>query len=135
MLIEALHVEMDLHQSPWLLFLQRLHHGFLFSREIYRDFIFSRELHYDFFFSKEIHCDFLVNPILDNIPETPARISIMIPGVVIPGVVILTIDFSSKLIFARELVILRKSDKLFLHNEFLSLCHIGCILGLRIKGL
>ena len=99
-----------------------------FSREIYCDFLFSKELQCDFLFSKE--CDFFVNPVLDNIPENPARISTMIPGVVI-----LTVDFSSKLIFAKELVILRKSDELLLHNEFLSLCHIGCIPGSFIRGL
>ena len=35
------------------------------------------------FFSKEIHYDFLVDPVLDNIPKIPTRISAMILGVVI----------------------------------------------------
>ena len=82
------------------------------------------------FFSKEIHRDFLIDHVLENIPETPAIIIIMIIGVVI-----LTIDFSSKLIFSRKLVILRKSGEFLLHNEFLSLCHIRCILGSCIRGL
>ena len=59
---------------------------------------------------------------MDNIYETPTLISTMILGVVI-----LIVDFFSKLIFVRELMILRKSDELLLHNEFLNLCHIGCI--------
>ena len=54
---------------------------------------------------------------MDNIPETLIKMSTMILGVVI-----LIVDFSSKIIFTRELVILRKSDELLLHNEFLSLC-------------
>ena len=69
-----------------------LHYDFIFSKGIYCDFLFSKELHCDFLFSKELHYDFLVDPILDNIPETPLRISIMIQGVVI-----LTITFSSLL--------------------------------------
>ena len=67
---------------------------------------------------------------LDNIPETPTNISAMVPGVVI-----LTLDFSSKLLFAGKLVILRKNDELLLHKEFLSLCHIRCILSLCIRDL
>ena len=116
------------------------HHDFFLSKELYYDFLFSKELHCDFFFSKEIHRDillskeihrdFLVDLVLDNILETPTRISTMIPGVVI-----LTIDFFSKLIFAKELVILWKSDELLLHNELHSFYHIEYILGSRIRGL
>ena len=91
---------------------------------------FSKEFHRDFLFSDEIHHDFLVDPVLDNILETPTRISTMILRVMI-----LTLEFSSKLIFARELVILRKSDELLLHNEFLSLRHNRCVLGLYIRGM
>ena len=59
----------------------------------------------------------LVNPVLDNIPETPTRISTMILGVVI-----LTIYFSFKIFFGEELEILRKSEELLIHKEiFLSL--------------
>ena len=96
-------------------------------REIHCDFLFFKELHYNSLFCKELQCDFLVNLVLDNILKTPARISIMIPGVVI-----LAIDF---FIFVRELVILRKSVELLVHNILPSLCHIGCILGSCIKGL
>ena len=97
-----------------------LHYNFLFYRELHCDYIFSMELHYS-----------LVYPVLENIPETPSRISI-----VIPRVVILIVDFYSKLLFVGELVILRKSDEILLHKGFLlSLCHIKCILGLCIRGL
>ena len=47
-----------------------------------------------FLFLKELQY-LLIDSVLDNICETPTRISAMIPGVVI-----LTIHFSSKLIFA-----------------------------------
>ena len=67
---------------------------------------------------------------MDNVPKTQARISTMILGVVI-----LRVDFSSKLLFVRELVIMRKSDELLLYKEFLGLCHIRCILGLCIRDL
>ena len=48
-------------------------------------------------------------------------------GGVTPGVVILIVDFSSKLLFTGKFVILRKSDVLLIQQEFLSLCHIICI--------
>ena len=72
----------------------------------------------------------LVDHVLDNIPKTTTSIIILIPRVVI-----LIVDFSSKFLFSGELVTLRKSDELLLHNEFLSLCHIKCILGLCIRDL
>ena len=85
--------------------------------------------HHDLNFLRELQYS-LIDLVLDNILEIPTSISTMILGVVI-----LTVDFSSKLIFARKLVILRKSDELLLHKEFLSLCHIRCILGLYIRYL
>ena len=90
---------------------------------------YPRELHHGFLFPRELQYS-LIDPILDNIPETPTGISTMIPGVVI-----LTINFSFKLFFVGELVILRKRDELLLQKELLNLCHIRCISGLCIRGM
>ena len=90
-----------------------------FSSECYHGFLFPRGLQYSH-----------VDPILDNILETLARINTMILGVVI-----LTINVFSKLLFVGEFLILRKSDKLLLHKDFPSLCHIKCILNLCFEGL
>ena len=54
----------------------------------------------------------LIDHVLYNIPETPTSISTMILGVMI-----LIVDFSSKLIFAGKFVILRKSDELLFHKD------------------
>ena len=67
--------------------------------------------HYGFFFLRELQYS-LVDPILDNILKTPTRVSTMIPRVVI-----LTVYFSPKLLFVRELVILRKCDEFLLHKK------------------
>ena len=95
----------------------------------HHDFFFSKEFHHGFLFPKGLQYSF-VDHILCNIPKTPTKISIMILGVVI-----LTINVFSKLLFVGELVILRKNDELLLHNDFLSLYHIKCILNLCIGDL
>ena len=52
------------------------------------------------FFLRELQYS-LVDPVMDSIPEIPTRLSAMISGVEI-----LTIYFSLKLIFVKELMIL-----------------------------
>ena len=84
-----------------------------------------------FFFLKELYYS-LVDLVLDNIYETPTRISTMILRVMI-----LTIYFSPEF-FVRELVILGKCDEFLLQKEikdFLSFYCIKIILFLCIGGL
>ena len=82
------------------------------------------------FFLKELQYS-LVDPILDNIPEIPTRISITILGVMI-----LTVYFSPEFLFVGELVILRKCDVFLFQKEiFLNICHIKSIQCMCIGGL
>ena len=83
---------------PWFPFNRKLRASQFFHKLFFKGFFFLKELQYS-----------LIDPILDNILEIPIRITAMILGIVI-----LTVYFSPKLYFVRELVILGKCDEFLL---------------------